>query len=148
MLGLQLNDEVTAVQVLLEFLRHRWRRQWANDFNGMWLKLGSDVCCGQQRTDFAELCTQQIQSVPIGGFNFRLIGEAYALSRMFCGFMCDDWVWIDRTGWIDFHISVCRDNSDENHVLKDLLIVQRSWGPGLHLINGRYRVLPSYVWNN
>lgn len=96
MLGLQLNDEVTAVQVLLEFLQHRWRCQWANDYNRMWLKQGSDVCSGQQRTDFAVLCTPQIQSVPIGGFNFRLTGEAWALSRMFCGFVRDDWVWTDR----------------------------------------------------
>lgn len=139
MLGLQLNDEVTAVQVLLEFLRHRWRCQWANDFNRMWLKQGSDVCCGQQRTDFAVLCTLQIQSVPIGGFNFRLIGEAWALSRMFCGFVRDDWVWTDRTGRVDFDISVYGDDCDENHVLKDLLIFQRAWTSSLFIFLKHYK---------
>lgn len=128
MLGLQLNDEVTAVQVLLEFLRHRWRRQWANDFNRMWLKQGSDVCSGQQKTDFAVLWTPQIQSVPIGGFNFCLIGEAWVLSRILCESTCDEFGEIDRTGWVDFHISLCKDDSIENHVLKDLL---KTWTSSL-----------------
>lgn len=98
------------------------------------------MCCGQQRTDFAVLCTPQIQSVLIGGFNFRLIGEAWALSRMFADLcVMTEFRQTDRTGRVDFDISVCRDDCNENHVLKDLLIFQRTWTSSLFFLKKHYK---------